>query len=53
MAESYLSPFFKKFLIAVGRNGFGWRGRYKDWITISPQVSMLKSPDFKTNTGVL
>jgi len=36
---------------------FDWGGemflaaKCRDWATIAPNVSMLKSPDFKTNIG--
>jgi len=33
-------------------NGFGCIGKCRDWGTITKQ-HMQKSPDFKTNTGVL
>jgi len=36
-----------------GGNGFVRRGRCREWDTIALQVSVLKSPDFKTNTGTL
>jgi len=36
-----------------GGIGFGWRGRCRDWGTIAAQISVLKEPDFKTNTGAL
>jgi len=33
-------------------NGFGWRGRCRDWGKLPPS-KCLKKPDFKTNIGVL
>jgi len=34
-------------------NSFVWRGRCRDWGTTAPQMSVLKSPDYRTNTGAL
>jgi len=34
-------------------DGFVHRGKCRNWDTIAPKVSVLKSPDFKTNTGAL
>jgi len=36
-----------------GGNVFGWLERCRGWGTTASQISMLKSPGFKTNTGVL
>jgi len=36
-----------------GGNVFVWEGRCRDWGTVAPQVNVIKTPDFKTNTGAL
>ena len=36
-----------------GGSNFRWSGRCGDWGTIAPPVSVLKSLNFETNTGVL
>ena len=51
-ASLHFRLLFKDLLTGAVGIGLRWVGKYRDCGAIVPEISMLNSPDFKTNTDV-